>query len=121
MPAIKWDLSVEAGSWEPEYIVVTDPDSGELLDLTAPGWAVHGVVATRANGSGTVLADLPDGSVWRRTATGRIYFEPTPAQSALWTFRGGYHQVELTPPAGADRTVRIAAGKFVVNPELVIG
>lgn len=117
MPAVTWDLTVEAGSYEPSYLVLRDPETQEPLDLTTPGYTVHGVVATRSDGLGRVLADLPDGSVWRRTADGRIYFEPASAESSVWNFRRGYHQVELTHPSG--ETVRIASGAFRVSPELV--
>ncbi len=117
MAPVQWDITVHAGSWEPEYITISDPTSGLPLNLTLPGYTVHGVVATRPDGSGTVLADLPDTSVWRRTTTGRIYFEPANAVTSGWAFRHGYHQIELTHPTG--KTVRIAAGRFVVSPELV--
>lgn len=121
MTAIDWPLAVAAGSYEPQFITITDPDDGTPVDLTAPGWTVTGVVATRADGTGTVLLTLPDGdgSVWRRTSTGRIYFEPPATVSAGWTFRRGFHQVELEPPAGPEFTVRVAAGTFHVSPELV--
>lgn len=118
MPAITWDLYVEAGSYEPQYLVLRDPDTGDLLDLTQDGYSVHGVVATRPDGLGAVLVDLPEASgVWRRTAEGRIYFEPASATTAAWTFRHGYHQVELASPS-AD-PVRIAAGRLRVSAELV--
>lgn len=116
-PAIKWDLYVQAGSWDPQYITLTDPDTREPLDLTAPGFSVHGVVATRTDGQGDILADLPDNSVWRRTTTGRLYFEPDPDLTSTWTFRRGFHQVEITHPVG--QPVRIAAGLVLVSPELV--
>ncbi len=119
MPAIAWNLHVEAGSWEPQYITLTDPETGQPLDLTAPGYVVRGVVASRPDGSGTVLADLDDGTVWRRTTDGRIYFEPPNAVTSAWGWRHGYHQTELAHPSG--KTVRIAAGRVTVSPELVSG
>lgn len=118
MPAHTWHLRVEAGSYEPQYIVITHPVSGAPVDLTETGFLVHGVVATRPDGQGAVLLDLPETSgVWRRTNTGRIYFEPAAAVSSLWTFRRGFHHVELRHPIG--QPVRVAAGRFTVSPELV--
>lgn len=117
MPAITWDLYVEAGSYEPQYLVLRDPESGDLLDLTS-GYSVRTVIATRPDGLGTVLADLDDADgVWRRTAEGRLYFEPPSAVTSAWTFRHGYHQVELSHPSGEQ--ARIAAGRIRVSPELV--
>lgn len=119
MPAITWDITVEAGSYEPSYITITNPDTGAPIDLTQAGYNVSGVVATRDQGDGAVLLTLPSSSpAWRRTATGRIYFEPASAISAAWTFRQGWHHIELTHPSG--QTVRVAQGRFVVDPELVL-
>ncbi|GEL20845.1 hypothetical protein [Pseudonocardia asaccharolytica] len=117
MPAVRADLIVEAGSYEPQYWVITDPDSGQPLDLTAPGYLVHAVVSSREDGTGDVLLDLPDTSVWRRTADGRIYFEPPSALSAGWGAVRGFYQAELSHPAG--ETVRFSQGRFIVDPELV--
>lgn len=118
MPAIPWNVTVEQGSWEPSYITVTDPVSGQPLDLTAPGYSVRAVVSTRPDRLGTVLADLPDSPSFRRTAAGRIYFQPEPAVTSGWAWRRGFWQVELAHPTG--RTVRIATGQLVVSPELVV-
>lgn len=128
--AIDWPLLVPAGSYEPQYIVIRLPAPpgsppgtvGDPIDLTAPGWTVTGTVATKPDGRGTALLTLPDGegSVWRRTAEGRIYFEPLATVTAAWTFRRAFHQVELEPPTGAEYTVRVAAGSFQVSPELVV-
>lgn len=119
MAAITWDLTIEAGSWEPQYIVLSDPDTGLPLDLTASGYTARMVVATRSDGTGTVLANLTDGQVFRRTSTGRLYFEPPVAVTSAWSWRFGYHQIELTTPT-ADRPVRIAFGRLRVLAELVI-
>lgn len=120
MPALKWDLLVQQGSYEPQYIVLRDPDTNAALDLTAVGFAVHGVIATRPDGRGQVLADLPDASVWRRTADGRLYFQPLPAVTSAWTWRLGWHQIELTHPA-TGYPVRVAEGLVRVSPEIVLG
>lgn len=116
MAALQWDITVEQGSYEPQYITITAPGTGTPIDLTATGYTVAGAVATRRDGTGTVLLNLPDSS-WRRTATGRIYFEPSSAVSAGWTFRSGWLQVELSHPSG--QTVRVAQGLFSVAPEIV--
>lgn len=119
MPAIIWNITVEQGSWEPSYITLTDPVTGTPLDLAAPGYSVHGVVSTRPDKFGTVLADFPDGSVWRRTSTGRIYFEPTPAVTSAWAWVRGYWQIELQMPS-VSLPVRVAFGTVRVSPELVV-
>lgn len=119
MPARRWDLTVEQGSYEPQYIVLRDPDTNQPLDLTASGFSVHGVIATRPDQYGQVLADLPDNTVWRRTSGGRLYFEPLPAVTSGWAFRLGWHQIELTHPA-TGHPVRVAEGRVRVSPEIVI-
>lgn len=119
MAAITWDLTIEAGSWEPQYIVLSDPDTNLPLDLTASGYTARMVVATRSDGAGTVLADLGDEQVFRRTNTGRLYFEPAPEITSGWVWRFGYHQIELTMPT-LDLPVRVAAGRVRVSPELVL-
>lgn len=118
MPALRGTLRVEAGSFEPRYWTFTDPDTGDPLDLTQPGYEVTAAVASRPDGSGDILLDLPDASVWRRTATGRVYFEPSSVDSAAWTFRRGYLQAELSHPSG--ETVRFLEQSFYVDPELVV-
>lgn len=118
MAAVVWDLTIDAGSWEPQYIELRDPTSNTLLDLTAPGYTARMVVATRSDGTGTVLADLADSAVFRRTSTGRLYFEPPTAVTSGWAWRRGHHQIELTHPSG--RTVRVAQGQVRVTPELVL-
>lgn len=119
MAAVAWDLTVEAGSWNPSYLILTDPGTGLPLDLTVSGYSARMVVATRSDGTGTVLADLADGQVFRRTTTGRLYFEPPVTLTSGWVWRFGYHQIELSPPAGLP-TVRVAEGRVRVRPELVL-
>lgn len=119
MAATVWDLTVEAGSWNPSYIVLSDPDTNLPLDLTAAGYSARMVVATRSDGTGTVLADLDDGDVFRRTSTGRLYFEPPVAITSAWVWRFGYHQIELTMP-DLTKPVRVATGRVRVSPDLVI-
>lgn len=118
MAAVVWDLTIDAGSWEPQYIELRDPTTNTLLDLTTPGYSARMVVATRSDGGGIVLADLTDSAVFRRTTTGRLYFEPPTAVTSGWAWRRGYHQIELVHPSG--RTVRVAQGQVRVNPELVL-
>lgn len=119
MAAITWDLTIEAGSWEPQYIVLSDPDTNQPLDLTASGYTARMVVATRSDGTGTVLADLDDGEVFRRTDSGRLYFEPPVEITSAWVWRFGYHQIELTMP-DLTKPVRVATGRVRVRPELVL-
>lgn len=119
MPAARGLLWIEAGSYEPRYWLISDPDTGLPIDLTQSGFAVHGVVADRSDGKGSVLLDLPDSSdAWRRTTDGRIYFQPHSVDSAAWTFRSGHIQIELEHPSG--ETVRIHEDKLLVDPELVV-
>lgn len=121
MPAIRWDIHVQAGSYDPEYILISDPDTRTPVDLTAPGWEVTCVVASRSDGAGAELLRLPDGpgSVWQRSPDGRLIFAPSSQVSAGWpaTARRAHHQVELAHPSG--QTVRVAQGRFRVDPELV--
>ena len=65
------------------------------------------------------FADLGDEQVFRRTNTGRLYFEPAPEITSGWVWRFGYHQIELTMPT-LDLPVRVAAGRVRVSPELVL-
>jgi hypothetical protein len=119
VPAARGPLRIEAGSYEPYYWNINDSQTGAPIDLTQPGYAVHGVVADRSNGTGSVLLDLPDSSdAWRRTTDGRVYFQPHSVDSAAWTFRRGYVQIELAHPSG--ETVRIHKDRFYVDPELVV-
>ncbi len=117
MPALRCPLRVEAGSYDPVFWEVRAGDTGALVDLTQPGYLVAGAVNSHSDGSGAVLLDLPDDSVWRRTSEGRVYFEPHSVATAAWTFQRGYYQAELSHPSG--ETVRILEGPFSVSPELV--
>lgn len=116
MPAVHTDVTVEAGSYEPLYWTVTDPITGAPLDLTAAGYTITGVVASRPDGTGTKLLDLPDDTCWSRTADGRAFFEPPSATSAAWPRINGFWQATLTHPSGED--VRFAEGRFTVNPKI---
>jgi hypothetical protein len=117
MPAVHADLFVEAGSYEPIYWMITDPNTGDPLDLTLPGFTVHGVVATRPDGTGIKLLDLPDSSVWSRTSTGRVYFQPPSAISDVWPLVSGYYQAKLSHPSGQE--VRFSQGRFIVSYDIV--
>lgn len=117
MPAVKAPLLIEAGSYEPVYWLVTNPDTGAPLDLTASGFSVALTVNSSQDGAGVVLLELADDS-FRRTATGRIYFEPTSVESSAWPFNSGYYQAEISHPSG--ETVRFGQGPFTVDPELVL-
>lgn len=116
---LDWPITVLAGSWNPQYIVLRDPATEQPLDLTVAGYSARMVVATRSDGTGTVLADLADGVVFRRTAQGRLYFEPLPALTSEWVWRRGYHHIELARP-DTTKPVRVAAGRITLSPELVI-
>jgi hypothetical protein len=115
VPAVRKDLTKEAGSFEPEYWVFTNRETGALIDLTAAGYSASGVVSTRGDGNGTTLLTLTDAD-FRRTAEGRIYYEPPSATTAAWTFRCAHYQFEVTHPIGED--VRFAEGRLIVEPEL---
>ena len=114
MPPVRKDLTKYAGSFEPEYWAFTDPTTGNPIDLTA-GYTVSGTVSTRSDGYGTDLLALTHVN-FRRTATGRVYFEPSSATTAAWTFRHAHYQFELRNPAGQD--MRFAEGRLIVSPEL---
>lgn len=114
MPALRNAIRVEAGSYEPRYWVFTDPDSGTPIDLTV-GYTVTGVVSTNSDGTGTRLLTLTDAD-FRRTNTGRVYYEPSSTTSAAWTFVRGFCQLKLHHPSG--ETVRFAEGPFHKDPEL---
>lgn len=117
MPAVRGPILVEAGSFEPQYWTVTDPVTGTPIDLTASGFVVTGRVATKPDGTGVALLLLPD-SLWRRTTSGRVYFQPGSAVTAAWTpAMSGFYQAELTHPSG--QTVRFAEGRFIVDTRLV--
>lgn len=116
MPALKASLLIEAGSYEPQYWLITDPATGLPTDLTVSGFAAALTVNDSQDGDGTDLLVLTDSS-FRRTNTGRVYFQPSSTVSSGWTFGRGYYQVELTHPSG--QTVRISEGQFVVSAELV--
>lgn len=115
MPAIRSTLIVQASSFDPEYWLFTSPDTGTPIDLTAAGFVVSGDVASSAAGDGAVLLALSDTN-FRRTATGRVYYEPSSATSAAWTFRRGWYQFYLTHPLG--QTVRFSEGRFFVSPKI---
>jgi hypothetical protein len=116
--ALTWPIRQEAGSWRPRWIVLTDPDTTppEPMDLTA-GFTARMVIATRRDGHGVVLAELDHTTGLRLTADGRLYYEPDPEVTSSWTWRHGWHQIELYHP-GADKPVRVAQGPISVSPEL---
>ena len=110
------DLYIQAGSYEPVVWTITDPDTGLPLDLTASGYSVAGVVATRSDGTGTVLLELVDAEVWDRTSVGQIFFQPPSDVSTLWPSVSAYYQAELSHPSG--QKVRFAQGRFVIDSDL---
>ena len=110
------DLYIRAGSYEPIVWVVTDPDTGDPLDLTGVGYSVAGVVASTNDGSGAVLIELADAEVWARTVDGEIFFQPPSALSTTWPSVTAYYQAELTHPSG--QAVRFAEGRFVIDADL---
>lgn len=116
MPAVRKDLTKEAGSFEPEYWVFTNPTTGTPIDLTAPGYSVTGVVSTRSDGNGTALLTLTDAD-FRRTSSGRVYYEPSSSTSASWVFNYGHYQFKLINPV-AGKDVRFGEGKYLIDPEL---
>lgn len=115
MPAVRGPLRVEAGSYEPVYWLVTDPQTGDPIDLTAPGFEVTMVVEDRY---GTELLALDDADVFRRTADGRVYFEPSSTLTTTWSvINAADYQIELAHPS--EETVRIGYGPFSVDREFV--
>lgn len=117
MPAIKAPLLIEAGSYEPQYWLFVDPDTGAPVDLTASGFTAALTVNSSQDGDGVDLLTLTDSS-FLRTNNGRVYFQPSSATTSTWTFGSGYYQAELSHPSG--ETVRFSEGRFVVSPELVV-
>lgn len=113
---LKWDMCILAGSWQPSYITILDPDSGEPLDITS-GYTARMVIAQRSDGRGLKLAEFTIGTGLRLASGGRLYFEPAEAVTSAWVWRRGWHQIELTHPSG--RIVRVAAGLVTVSAELV--
>lgn len=116
MPAVRKDITKEAGSFEPEYWSFTDPTTGTPIDLTTPGYSVTGVVSTRSDGNGTTLLTLTD-TDFRRTTSGRVYYEPSSTTTAAWVFSYGYYQFKLKNPI-AGKDLRFAEGKLLVEPEV---
>lgn len=116
MSALYADVVVEGGSYEPRFWTFTDPTTGQPLDLTAAGYSVSGSVASRPDGTGTHLLDLPDTTCWQRTTDGRAYFQPPSAVSAAWPKLSGFWQATITHPSG--ESVRFAEGRFTVNPKI---
>lgn len=115
MPAIRADLTIQAGSFERRYWVFHSSDTGEPIDLTT-GYTVSGQVSASSTSPATGLLTLGD-SDFRRTSDGRIYYEPPATSSASWTFRRGHYQFELHPQS-ADKDVRFAEGRFLVSPQV---
>lgn len=113
------DLYVRSGSFEPERWTVTDPTTGQPLDLTAAGYSVGGVVSTADDGSGAKLLDLLDDEVWARTAEGEIFFQPPSAVSTLWPSVTAYYQAYLYHPSG--QRVRFDDGRFIIDTDLIEG
>lgn len=114
MPAVRALIGVEAGSFEPRYWSVTDPTTGTPLDLTAPGYAARMEVE---DNHGVTLLAFTDTTGLRRTASGRIYFEPSSATSRTWPRMRASYQLELSHPSG--QTVRIGYGPFSVDYEFI--
>lgn len=114
MSSLVRGIIIQAGSFEPIYWLFTNPATGMLVDLTA-GYSVSGKVSTQPYGNGTTLLMLADAD-FRRTADGRVYYEPHSATSAAWTFRVGHYQFKLRHPVGED--IRFSGGLFAVSPEV---
>lgn len=114
MPPIRTPLRIQAGSYDPIYWAISDSVNDDPIDLTAPGYTVKMVVE---DGRGHELLNLTDSAVFRRTANGRAYFEPSSALTTTWPSMWGTYQIELTHPSG--ETVRIAQGSFSVDDEYI--
>jgi hypothetical protein len=110
------DLYIKAGSFDPMVWLVKNPDTGLPEDLTVSGFSVSGVVASHNDGTGVTLLELEDADVWRRTATGQIFFQPPSAMSTSWPAVSAYYQAELTHPSG--EVVRFASGRYVIDTDL---
>lgn len=115
LPPVVAPLEIAAGSYDPVYWSFADPDSGAAIDLTAPGFSCSGAIASQPDGSGQTLLALADAD-FRRTNTGRVYFEPDSTTTAAWSFRYGYYQFWIGHPSG--ETVRFGEGSFRVSPSL---
>ncbi len=116
MPAVRKDITIYAGSYEPIYWLITNPATGNPIDLTTAGYLVAGVVSMRSDGNGTTLLTLTDAD-FRRTTTGRVYYEPLSSTSAAWVFSCGHYQFKLINPV-AGKDFRFGEGRFMVEPEL---
>lgn len=112
------DLRVRAGSFEPVRWTVTDPATGQPLDLTVDGYSVAGIVSTQNDGTGTKLLDLLDDEVWARTSDGGIYFQPASAVSSEWPSVQAFYQAYLYHPSG--QRVRLPGGdRFIIDNDLL--
>lgn len=112
MAAIRTELRIEGGSFEPLYWVFLDGDTGQLLDLTTPGFNVSGEVYA---GDGNIVLQLVDAD-FQRTDAGRVYFAPSSATSEAWGFSRAFCQIYLAHPSG--RSVRFQDSQFNVSPKI---
>lgn len=115
MPALRVHLLIQAGSFEPEYWTFTNPSTGLPIDLTVPGYLASGTFSDRDDGTGVDLLVLTDVD-FRRTPTGRVYYEPLPETTAAWPFTRGYYQFRMRHQIG--RHMRFSEGPFTVSPQL---
>lgn len=114
VPPVYAPLVIEQGTTWSRAWMVTNPDTGEPLDIS--GWSARGQVRKWA-GSPEVLHE------WSATAInitcgadGFVTVTVSPAESAVWDWCDGLYDIELTDPS--DRVVRIAQGPVTVSPEI---
>lgn len=114
-PPIEANLVVPKGAtWRRKW-ELTDPDSGEPIDLSS-GYVARGQVRPWY-GSTTVLHEwsAAESNIELR-ANGEVEITVAGSDSSAWAFWEGVYDIEIVGPD--SEPVRIAAGTIAVTPEV---
>lgn len=112
VPPVHSTLVIEQGTTWTRRWRITDPTNGTPRDLTE--WTARAQVRAQITDAATLFEFEDDGITC--DSDGYVTLAVTPVQSAAWTWRDGYFDVELVDPTG--QVARIAQGAVRVSPEV---
>lgn len=115
-PPVEANLVVPKGATFRHKWTLTDPGTGDPLDLTQSGYSALGQVRAWY-GSATVYHEWSSDEVnLVLRANGELEIVVTGIESTIWTWWYGVYDIELTDPS--EEVTRVASGSISVSPEV---